>query len=138
KLGTPVLEEESSRDVTSEFVDLGARLRNARAQEHVLLGILQGATTVSATLEVQRTLSDVQLQIEQLVGQQRALQNRAVLGTIVVDLFEAGKKKPPPAVATVCGTVNPRLAEAWDRAKSVFFGLLYCLVLCLGVAVQLG
>jgi hypothetical protein len=102
----------------------------------VLLGILNEAKTVTATLQVQRTLSDVQLQIEELVGQQRALQNRADLGTIVLDLFEVGRPTHHHVVAA--GISNPSLGEAWTRAKATFFGLLYAIVVSAGVLVPLA
>jgi hypothetical protein len=136
-LGEIRLRSVSGRDVTSRFVDLEARIRNARAQEKVLLGILDSATTVTGTLQVQRTLSDVQLQIEELVGQQRSLQNRAALGTIVVELFEAGRPVHVQT-GTASGIVSPQLSEAWDRAKAAFFGLLYGLIVSLGVLLPLG
>jgi hypothetical protein len=126
----------SGQDVTSRFVDLAARIRNARAQEHVLLGILDTAHTVTGTLQVQRTLSDVQLQIEELVGQQRALQNRASLGTIDLSLFEGGL--PVVRTESAGAVVNPKLSEAWRRAKAVFFGLLYGIVVSAGVLIPLG
>ena len=92
---------------------------------------------MAATLQVQRTLSDVQLQIEELVGQQRALRDRAAFGTIVLDLFETGKK-PARHVVVSSGVSNPRLTEAWDRAKATFFGMLYGLVVSAGVVLPLA
>jgi hypothetical protein len=136
QLGHVRLRSVSGRDVTSKFVDLDARIRNAKAQEEVLLGILHEAKTVTATLQVQRTLSDVQLQIEELVGQERSLRNRADLGTIVLDLFEVGRPAHPTTVSA--GISNPRLSEAWTRAKASFFGLLYGIVVSAGVLVPLA
>jgi hypothetical protein len=138
QLGKIRLRSVSGKDVTSKFVDLEARIRNAKAQEEVLLGILHEATTVNATLEVQRTLSDVQLQIEQLTGEERALQNRAAFGTIVLDLFEVGDSKPVHHVVVHSGISNPKLTEAWDRAKATFFGLLYGFIVSAGVLVPLA
>ena len=135
KLGEVRLRSVSGKDVTSRFVDLEARIRNARAQEEVLLGILQQAGTVSATLQVQRTLSDVQLQIEELVGQERSLRNRAAFGTITVDLFEQGAEQTAVVAADIS---NPSLSEAWVRAKATFFGLLYGIVVAASVLVPLG
>jgi Domain of unknown function (DUF4349) len=136
QIGHIRLRSVSGKDVTSRFVDLDARIRNARAQETVLLGILKQATTVTATLQVQRTLSDVQLQIEELVGQERSLQNRADLGTIVLDLFEVGG--PVRHAVVQAGPSNPQLSQAWVRAKATFFGLLYGIVVSAGVLVPLG
>jgi len=135
KLGDVRLRSVSGKDVTSKFVDLDARIRNAKAQEEVLLGILNQAGTVSATLQVQRTLSDVQLQIEELVGQQRSLQNRASFGTISLDLFERGADQP---IAVSADISNPQLSEAWVRAKATFFGLLYGIIVSASVIVPLG
>jgi hypothetical protein len=135
KLGEVRLRSVSGKDVTSRFVDLDARIRNARAQEEVLLGILDQAGTVSATLQVQRTLSDVQLQIEELVGQERSLRNRAAFGTIAVDLFERGADQPIAAGSDIS---NPRLSEAWVRAKATFFALVYGIIVSASVLVPLG
>ncbi|HEX9375272.1 MAG TPA: DUF4349 domain-containing protein [Actinomycetota bacterium] len=135
-LGDVQAHQVSSEDVTGRVVDLDARLRNARAQEEVLLGILKSATTVRDTLRVQQTLSNVQLQIEELVGQQRSLQDRVALGTIDLSLVEAGR---PVHVQAESGNIaNPSLAEAWDRSKATFFGLLYGIVVSLAVIVPLG
>jgi hypothetical protein len=135
QLGKIRLRSVSGKDVTSKFVDLDARIRNAKAQEEVLLGILHQATTVASTLQVQRTLSDVQLQIEELVGQERALRDRAAFGTIVLDLFETGRDRHVLAAA---GISNPKLGEAWRRAKATFFGMLYGIIVSAAVLIPLA
>ena len=66
KLGLHVESEKlEAQDVTRQYVDQSARLRNLRAQEMQYLGILKQAKTVKDTLEVSDKLDDVRSEIEQ-------------------------------------------------------------------------
>lgn len=123
-LGTVGAESISGREVGQEFVDLHARLRNARAQQAVLLNLMGEAVTIPQTIHVQRELEGVQLEIEELTGRLRYLRDRTALGTIVVNLAEVGA----PAAPGVFG-------RAWDRAVDVFLGLAYVVIVALGVLV---
>jgi hypothetical protein len=112
-LGSVVGEELSGQDVTAQFVDLDARLRNWEAQETVLLGLMQKATTIDDSIKVQRSLEDVQLAIEQLRGQIRMLGDQADFSTITVTLSEvAAPVVPVPAPKPKPAT----FARAWNRA----------------------
>jgi hypothetical protein len=114
-LGTKVLGETiSGRDVGQEFIDLEARLRNWRAQEVVLLRLMDRAQSVTDTIRVQRELQQVQLEIETIRGRLRYLQDQTTLSTISVGLREAG---PVPARP---GT----LAKAWARAVQTFLAIV--------------
>ena len=61
-------EHRSSQDVTTEFVDVEARLGNLRAAEEQLLALYERSGKVSDVLEVQRELTNVRGQIESLQG----------------------------------------------------------------------
>ena len=61
-------ETRSSQDVTTEFVDVEARLGNLRAAEEQLLALYERSGKVSDVLEVQRELTNVRGQIESLQG----------------------------------------------------------------------
>jgi hypothetical protein len=58
-------EKLEAEDVTKQYVDLAARLRNLRAQETQYLGILKQAKTVKDTLGVSDKLNEVRGEIEQ-------------------------------------------------------------------------
>ena len=79
-------ENTSSRDVTDEYVDLGARLTNQQATQQALLALLERATTVEAALEVQRDLSRVQEEVERLSGRIKFLEESAAFSIIRVGL----------------------------------------------------
>ena len=70
--------------VTSQVVDLGARIANLRASEAALQAIMVKATRISEVLDVQSKLNDVRGQIEQLVAEKTVLEGRAAFGTLTV------------------------------------------------------
>lgn len=88
-LGTVKAEQVSGQDVTAQFVDLQARLRNWEAQEEVLLKLMRQSKTIEDSLKVQRTLQDVQLAIEEIRGQLRVLADQTDLSTITLSMREA-------------------------------------------------
>ena len=61
-------ENRSSQDVTTEFVDIEARLGNLRAAEQQLMVLFERSGKVSDVLEVQRELTNMRGQIESLQG----------------------------------------------------------------------
>jgi hypothetical protein len=105
-LGRVRNENVSGVDVTQEFVDLQARLRNWQAQEAVLLRLMDRARTVTDTIRVQGELSRVQLEIERLRGRLDYLEDQTELGTITTTFIGAG---PAPSRPTT-------LARAWREA----------------------
>ena len=129
ELGTVQRQQLSGQDVTSEFVDLEARLLTWETQEAVLLDLMSEARTVEETLRIQRELQDVQFRIEQIKGQLRVLENRTDLATISVALRETGA----PAVATD----RPSLSEAWAKAVDGFLGVWYAVVVGLGYLIPI-
>ena len=61
-------ENRSSQDVTTEFVDVEARLGNLQAAEQQLMVLFERSGKVSDVLEVQRELTNIRGQIESLQG----------------------------------------------------------------------
>ena len=107
-IGTKVLAEQTaSEEVTSQVVDLGARLVNLRATEAALQAIMAKATKISDILEVQAQLTGVRQEIEQLTAQKQALEKQAALATLTVGFAL------PPVVAVT------QVREGWDPAADV-------------------
>jgi molybdopterin converting factor small subunit len=78
-----------STDVTSEYVDLSARLHNLEASEAQLLELLKQAGDVSDILEVQRELADTRGEIEQAKGRMQYLEQTSATSLINVNLQQA-------------------------------------------------
>ncbi|MBN1288474.1 MAG: DUF4349 domain-containing protein [Actinobacteria bacterium] len=90
ELGEVTSLSEQTEDVTDQYVDIDSRLRNLRAQEAVYLNLMAKARTIEESIAVQRELSALQGEIEQLTGQKNYLDNRIQLSTISVYVNEAG------------------------------------------------
>jgi len=79
-------ESVEASDVTREYIDLDARLRNAQAEEAQYLQILKRATTIKDTLDVTEKLSDVRGRIEQLQGQMKFLTAQIDMSTLEISI----------------------------------------------------
>jgi hypothetical protein len=75
-----------ARDVTREYIDLDARLRNAQAEEAQYLLILKRATTIKDTLDVTEKLSDVRGRIEQMQGEMKFLAAQIEMSSLEISL----------------------------------------------------
>lgn len=106
-LATKVVGERTNAvEVTSQVIDLDARVRNLRATESALQAIMAKATKISDILEVQQQLTEVRGQIEQLSTEQAHLVDQAALGTLAVEF-----SVPVAAVTTT--------REGWDPGAEV-------------------
>jgi hypothetical protein len=87
KLGLRVENERvEAQDVTRQYVDQAAHLRNLRAEEEQYLLILKRAATVKDTLEVSEKLSEVRGEIEQQQAEFDALSKQVETVAITVSL----------------------------------------------------
>ena len=79
-------EDVNARDVTEQFVDMRARLKNMKAEESQYLGIMKRAVKIEDVLNVAQRLSDVRGRIERLEGQINYLSRQVDMSTITVNL----------------------------------------------------
>lgn len=86
QLGEVKNESVNGQDVTEEFVDLDSQLKNLRAAESQFLGIMQKAVKIEDVLAVQRELTNVRAQIEQIEGRMKYLKESARLSTLTISV----------------------------------------------------
>lgn len=103
-------ESSEASEVTEEYTDLQARLRNLEATEAQLLGLLTKAETISDILTVQDRINSVRLNIEQVQGRINLLDSLTDLATITVQLATF------VPLAEEAGGDQGWAAEAWDGA----------------------
>lgn len=128
-LGTVERERVAGQDVSQEFVDLEARLRNLRAQEAVLLRLMGRAQTVADTIQVQKELTDIQLEMERIRGRLRFLEDQTSYGTISISMAEAGVAAPErPSI----------IAQAWERGVEGFLSVIGGLITAMGVLLPIA
>lgn len=83
-LGNPIDEQTNAAEVTSQIVDLEARIRNLKASETALVRHASEAVKIGDLLEIEARLSEIRGQIEQLTAQQTNLENQADYATLDV------------------------------------------------------
>jgi hypothetical protein len=96
-IATKVLGEDSTtEDVTTQVVDLAARIKNLRATEEALQGIMARAVEIKDVLAVQAELTTVRGQIEQMTAEKTNLEGRAAFSTLTVTF----SLKPDPVLTS--------------------------------------
>jgi hypothetical protein len=100
KLGEVRTNHVGSQDITEEFADLGARIRNKQEEEKRLLKHLADSTgKLEDILAVERELTRVRGEVEQMQGRLRFLADRADLSTVTITAID-WKGYTPPAPMT--------------------------------------
>lgn len=111
-LGTVEQRSETSRDVTSQFVDVAARIRNKQREEERLIELLADATgKLVDILEVEKELSRVRGEIEQAQGQMNVLSDQIGLATITINASERTVYTPPTP-----SLFGDRVSAAWSNS----------------------
>jgi hypothetical protein len=91
-------EDVSGQDVTEEYVDLDARLRNLQVAEEELLELLASAQEThrdaESILAIYREITNVRQQIEQIRGRMQYLENTSSLATLTINLTPEEEVKP--------------------------------------------
>ncbi|SEA18153.1 protein of unknown function [Flavobacterium gillisiae] len=104
--------EISAQDVTTQYIDIDARLKTKKVLENRYIELLKKATKVSEMLEVEAQLSAIREEIEAKQGQFNYLQDRISLSTVTVEFY-----KP---VAPDSGITVSYGMKIWNAAKSGF------------------
>ncbi|WP_279386284.1 DUF4349 domain-containing protein [Candidatus Cryosericum hinesii] len=133
-LGTVTSRSSGSDDVTSQYIDIQARLKVLRAEEAQLVEFLKKATNIKDMLAVQEQLGSVRTQIEQYEGQQRYMDNATSLATVTAQLAQTTEVFVAPrgfgsAFVQSLARFGHGLAAFWtwlggSAVFLVFYGLL--------------
>jgi hypothetical protein len=107
--------EITSQDVTTEFIDIEARLKAKKVLENRYIELLKKANKVSEMLEIEAQLSTIREEIEAKQGQLNYMQNRVSFSTISVEFYKN--------VATDGGITTSYGTKIWNAFKSGFNNL---------------
>jgi uncharacterized protein DUF4349 len=113
----------SSQEVTEEYYDLEARIKNKKVEEARLLKHLEESTgKLKDTLEVEKEVNRVREEVERMEGRIRLLTNLSSLTTITVVLHERLHYVPPRAPSfgtTIARTFETSVQVLIDAGKAV-------------------
>lgn len=85
----------NTMDTSAEFVDLESRLRHWRAQERVLLGLMEKAVNISESITIQQQLAQIQMEIERITGRLNYLKDQTTFSSISLTINEPGAVMTP-------------------------------------------
>jgi len=122
-------------DVGEEYVDVEARMTNARRLEQRLIDLLARRTgKLSDVLNVEHELARVREEIERYEGRMRYLRTRASVSTLTVTVHE-----PPPIVSpTGQGPIREAFRQSWRNFVDLFAGIIASLGVLIPLGVLLG
>lgn len=89
-------EDSKSQDVTEEYSDLNAQLRNLEATESQYLDLLKKAQSIDDILKVQARLSETRREIERIKGRIVYLERTTDMASITVNFWTSEKQKADP------------------------------------------
>jgi Domain of unknown function (DUF4349) len=118
-LGRMTRRQVSGHDVSEEFVDLEARVRNLERHEGQLLAFMGRAQKVSDLLSLENELARVRGEIERLTGRIRFLKARTEMATIQIGLVRAPLAAPDDGVARVWEQIRVAFRDGWSMAFRV-------------------
>jgi len=124
-VGRKIQEKVTGQDVTEEFMDLEARIKNQKALELQFLEIMKRAGKVEDALSVQTELASVRTEIEKLEGRRRFLENQSSLSTINVTL------QPPTQIVNATGfwySVKTAFSDGVDVAAEIILFLIRAII----------
>lgn len=114
KLGIAESRRQTAQDVTAEFVDLEAQIKNKKKLEERIVALLKDASgKIKDVIEVEGELARVRGEIEQMEGRLRYLANRTDLTTVTIVAREEENYVPPAAPSFM-----NRIAGAWTSSLS--------------------
>lgn len=126
-LGKIKSETSSGQDVTRQYIDLSARLKNLQAEEKQLSEIMGWSKNVTEVLMVERELFRVRGEIESTQAQLNYLGSQVDFSTITVSVAE-----PQPVVEYDWG-----LDTAFKEGVRAFIGMVGALIIVTGYLIPL-
>jgi vacuolar-type H+-ATPase subunit D/Vma8 len=113
----------SSEDVTTEFVDISARLKTKKAVEQRYLDLLKQAKNVKDIIEVENQLRQIREEIESTQARINYINQQVSYSTITLQIYENSARQTGDKNFLV--RILNALRNGWDLMLSFVVGLLY-------------
>jgi len=119
ELGVVTTEQLTGQDITSQYFDTETRVRTLKVQEERLLALLARAEKLADILEIERELSRIRFEIENLTGTLKGWDHLVEFSRISVDVYEVEELQ----------VIEPKPETWFDRISKAFSDSLKNLVM---------
>jgi hypothetical protein len=126
-LGTAERNAVDSQDVTDEFVDIEARLRNLKKEEDTLNQLLEKSLNREDEIKTRAEIRQIRGEIERIQGRLNYLSKLTTLSTVNLTLREIKDYKPPTA-PTFGTRMSDTFGRSWETVVDFAQGLVLALV----------
>lgn len=128
-LGKVVSEDVSREDVSEEYIDLEARLKNERRVEETYQKLLARAVKISEILSVEEKIGETRGEIEQIEGRLKYLNNQTSLSTLKISIQERSASRiSSPSEWNVRDIAKAAAASFMTTSKSLAIAAIWLAV----------
>jgi anti-sigma factor RsiW len=125
KLGHVEQEWRNNQEITDQYIDLTARLKNARAEEQRIIQLLQTRTgKLSDVLEAERELARVRGEIESMAGQRTYMEHQVSYATVQLQLNEEYRAQLNSGAVSTGTRIRNSLVEGFRNLGDGVVGML--------------
>ena len=134
-----IYEYVSGQDVTSEYTDLEARLRNLEAAEEALVALMEKAEDTEDVLNVFDELTYYRGEIEMVKGRMKYLSESVSLSAITVEIIAKESLQPIEIMGwEPKGTVKRAVEQLIKTGQLLVDGAIWLGIYCLPFLIPLG
>jgi hypothetical protein len=142
ELGVVLTQQTDAQDVTEQYIDLNARLRNKQRMEQRVLKLLEERKgEIREVLDMESQLARIREEIESLEGKVRYLADRVAMTTVTITARQDANYFPaaPPSFAgKAASTLAESLASLQQLAEGLALAVIAVLPWLLGGLVVFG
>jgi len=122
KVATLVSSKRQSQDVTTQVLDMDARVESQRRSIDRIQVLFDHATSIKDIVSIESELSRRQADLESLESQQRYLADQTSMSTITLSVERTGKPEPKPEHHDAAGFLAG-LSGGWGAMKAFLVGV---------------
>jgi len=124
-VSTQVMSESTTgQDVSAQYTDLEAQLRNKRAEEESFVAILDRAGDIDDVLAVTKQIARVRGEIERIQGRLKYLSNQTDMSTISVSISEDVEIAPVTSDWRPWQVIKKSFSELVDNTQDFVNGII--------------
>ena len=129
KIGDQVLSQSvSSSDVTEEYIDLQAQIRNKKAEEETFRRLLEQSGRLEDVLKVTREVARVRGEIDRLEGRIKYMESQTDMATINVTLVEYEQLTSGQNTWKPLRVAQKALHDLVIKSQGLINGLIYLVI----------